>query len=81
MLLCVLGLITVLASATMTILGILRVEWTTQMRPCELRQAIEHALELRDAKTAAYSRALVVLVTGLAMYVASVAMLLYAPYR
>jgi hypothetical protein len=76
--LCVGGLLTVLISAAMTILGILRVEWTTQMKPCELPEAIDHALELRDAKTRAFSRALVVLVLGLGLYVSSVTMLLWS---
>jgi hypothetical protein len=76
--LCVSGLITVLISAAMTILGILRVEWTTQMKPCELPEAIDHALALRDAKTRAFSRALVVLVLGLGLYVSSVTMLLWS---
>jgi len=70
------GLTFVLAAASLTFVGILRVRWTSQLPPCSLRETTLHALEMRDEKTNAYSRALALLIVGLCMYVASVGLLL-----
>ena len=75
-LLLVTGLVVVLVSASLAMGGILRVEWTTRLRPCPLEEAIVYALEARDAKTKAYSRSLALLIVGLALYVSSVGLLL-----
>jgi hypothetical protein len=72
------GLVLVLVAAALTMWGILRVRWTTSMRPCALPEAVDYALAMRDRKTAAYSRALLLLILGLALYVSSVGMLLLA---
>jgi hypothetical protein len=72
----VLGLILVLVSATQTMWGILRVRWTTHLAPCALLHAVDHALTMRDQKTEVYSRALLLLIIGLGLYVSSIAMLL-----
>lgn len=72
----ILGLVLVLVGAAVCITGILAVRWTTQLAPCTLKDALIYALERRDAKTRAYSLALVLVAAGLAAYVASVALLL-----
>jgi hypothetical protein len=73
----VMGLVIVLVSAAFTMWGILRVKWTTSMRPCEVEEAIHYALQRRDEKTSVYSRALLLLIVGLALYVSSVAFLIF----
>lgn len=70
------GLVLVLVSAAITISGILRVEWTTRAPPGPLETAVRSALRIRDQKTRSYSLALKFLIVGLALYVASVGMLL-----
>lgn len=70
------GLGVVLASATVAMVGILHVRWVTSLAPCSLEDAIRNALEVRDAKTRNFSAALRLLVVGLALYGASVALLL-----
>jgi hypothetical protein len=70
------GLVIVLIAAGMSMTGILRVRWTTQIPPCSLEDAIKSALEVRDAKTRNFSRSLSLLVVGLSLYVASIALML-----
>ena len=70
------GLVLVLFGAALCIAGILAVQWTTALAPCELRPAVLYALARRDEKTRAYSRALVLVALGLSAYVASVSLLL-----
>jgi hypothetical protein len=70
------GLVVVMLAASMAMSGILRVRWTTSLPPCSLEQAIHAALDVRDAKTRAFDRSLRLLVLGLSLYVASVALLL-----
>jgi hypothetical protein len=70
------GLVLVLLAASITMVGILRVQWTTSIPKMPLPEAVRRALRLRDEKTTAYGRALSVLVVGLALYVSSVAVLL-----
>lgn len=77
-LLLVSGLVTVLVGAGVAMGGILRVRWTTQMRASTLEESLLHAIRTRDAKTAAFSRALLLIIIGLALYVGSVAVLLLA---
>lgn len=70
------GLVIVLVAAALSITGILRVRWTTQIPPCSAEEAIKSALEVRDVKTRAFSRSLALLVVGLSLYVASIALML-----
>lgn len=72
----VLGLVFVLVSGAIAMTGILRVRWTTSIAPSSLEVAVQRALEVRDAKTVAFDRALRLLVTGLTLYVSSIALLL-----
>lgn len=70
------GLVVVLVAASLSMGGILRIQWTTQLAPCPPRDAILEVIEIRDGKTRAFSRALALLIVGLALYIGSVALLL-----
>lgn len=70
------GLVVVLLGASLSMGGILRVRWTTQLAPCPPRDAIVAAIEMRDRKTRAFARSLALLIVGLALYIGSVALLL-----
>lgn len=70
------GLVVVLVAASLSMGGILRIRWTTQLAPCSLRESIVHAIAMRDGKTRAFSRSLALLIVGLALYIGSVALLL-----
>ena len=70
------GLVVVLVAASLSMGGILRVQWTTQLAPCPAREAILENIALRDAKTRAFGRSLALIIVGLALYMASVSLLL-----
>ncbi len=70
------GLVTVLVAASLSMGGILRFEWTTQLAPCPPRDAILQVIALRNRKTKAFSRSLALLIVGLSLYIGSVAILL-----
>jgi hypothetical protein len=70
------GLVVVLLGASLSMGGILRIRWTTQLAPCPPRDAILATLQMRDRKTQAFSRSLVLLIIGLALYIGSVSLLL-----
>lgn len=70
------GLVTVLVGASLSMGGILRIRWMTQLAPCTLRESLVHAIEMRNAKTRAFSRSLALLIVGLFLYIGSVALLL-----
>jgi len=70
------GLVVVLLGASLSMGGILRVRWTTQLAPCPARDAIIEVITLREKKTRAFSRSLALLIVGLALYIGSVALLL-----
>jgi len=72
----VFGLLVVLVAATFAMFGIMRVEWTTRMKPTPLLDAVRKAIALRNAKTQVFARALGLLMVGLARYVSAVALLL-----
>lgn len=72
----VLGLFCVLVAAALTMYGIMRIRWTTQMKPCGLEEAIRFAIGRRNDKTLVYSRAMTLLVVGLSLYVSSIGLLL-----
>jgi hypothetical protein len=75
------GLVCVLVGAAVGIRGILKVRWTTSFAPCSLESTLVGALELRDQKTRAFGAALRLLVVGLSLYVASIAILLIKTAR
>lgn len=70
------GLVVVLVGASLSMGGILRVRWTTQLAPCPPREAIVESIRMRDRKTSAFSRSLALLIVGLALYIGSVSLLL-----
>jgi hypothetical protein len=70
------GLVIVLVAASLSMGGILHVRWTSQLAPCPPRDAIIAAIEMRDKKTRAFARSLALLIVGLALYIASVSLLL-----
>lgn len=72
----VVGLVLVLVAASLSMSGILRVRWVTSIAPCSLEDAVDSALDVRDAKTRVFDRSLGILIVGLALYVASVGLLL-----
>jgi hypothetical protein len=69
------GLIIVVA-ASLSMGGILRIRWMTQLTPTSLRETLIYAIEMRDSKTRIFGRSLALLIVGLALYIGSVAMLL-----
>ena len=70
------GLVLVLVAASLSMGGILRIRWMTQLAPTTLRESIIYAIEMRDAKTRIFGRSLALLIVGLALYIGSVSMLL-----
>ena len=70
------GLVVVIFSGSVAIVGILKVRWTTQMAPMPLEEAICTVLARRDAKTRAYFGSLALLVAGLVLYVAALGLML-----
>lgn len=70
------GLVTVLVAASLSMGGILRIRWLTQLAPTSLRETIIHAIEMRDSKTRVFGRSLALLIVGLALYIGSVSLLL-----
>lgn len=75
-LLVVSGLVVVLVAASLSMGGILRIRWMTQLAPTTLRASIVYAIEMRDAKTRVFGRSLALLIVGLALYIGSVSILL-----
>lgn len=70
------GLVTVLLGASLSMGGILRIRWTSQLKPCSVEDALKAAIRVRNDKTRAFSRSLALLIVGLALYVGSVGVLL-----
>jgi hypothetical protein len=70
------GLVLVLVAASLSMGGILRIRWITQLAPTTLRETIISAIEMRDAKTRVFGRSLALLIVGLFLYIGSVGLLL-----
>lgn len=70
------GLVLVLVAASLSMGGILRIRWMTQLAPTTLRASIVYAIEMRDAKTRVFGRSLALLIVGLFLYIGSVGLLL-----
>lgn len=70
------GLVVVLVAASLSMGGILRIRWLTQLAPTTLRETVISAIEMRDAKTRVFGRSLALLIVGLALYIGSVGLLL-----
>lgn len=70
------GLVLVLVAASLSMGGILRLRWVTQLAPTTLRASIIYAIEMRDAKTRVFGRSLALLIVGLFLYIGSVGLML-----
>ena len=70
------GLVVVLVAASLSMGGILRIRWMTQIAPTTLRASMIYAIRMRDRKTRVFGRSLALLIVGLALYIGSVAILL-----
>jgi hypothetical protein len=70
------GLVIVLVAASLSMGGILRIRWMTQLAPTTLRASIIYAIEMRNGKTRVFGRSLALLIIGLALYIGSVAIML-----
>jgi hypothetical protein len=66
----------VLVAASLSMGGILRIRWMTQLAPTTLRASIIYAIEMRNGKTRVFGRSLALLIIGLALYIGSVAIML-----
>lgn len=70
------GLVLVLVAASLSMGGILRIRWITQLAPTTLRNAIVSAIQMREGKTRMFGRSLALLIVGLFLYIGSVGLLL-----
>jgi uncharacterized membrane protein YgdD (TMEM256/DUF423 family) len=70
------GLVVVLFAASLSMNGILRIRWMTQLAPTSLRETIVNTIAMRDKKTRTFGRSLALLIVGLALYIGSVTLLL-----
>lgn len=66
------GIVLVLISVIMVLVGTLRINWVTQMSAGDDQQTLEAVLDYRNSKTSLYRLELSFLVVGLACYVCSV---------
>ncbi len=70
---------TVLIAATMTVRGLLKLNWLTQFPASDHRQWLTMALEYRDRKTYLYDIATIVMTVGLALYAVAIGLMLHSP--
>ncbi len=70
------GLVLVLVAASLSMGGILRIRWITQLAPTTLRNSVIAAIRMREAKTRMFGRSLALLIVGLFLYIGSVGLLL-----
>ena len=70
------GLVLVLAAASLSMGGILRIRWVTQLARSSLHESIIYAIEMRDAKTRVFGRSMALMIVGLALYIGSVGLML-----
>jgi hypothetical protein len=70
------GIVVVLSSAAVAIVGVLRLRWLTQELSDQMEQTLRRMVALRDAKTRYLTIALLLFVTGFSCYVASIALML-----
>jgi hypothetical protein len=75
-LLIVLGLAAVLASAVAAVVGVLRLTWLSQRITDDAGETLARGLALRDAKVRHLRTAMLLFVTGFALYCAAIANML-----
>lgn len=73
------GIFFVLSGAVAIVLGILRLNWVTQLIHTDIRVALLEMLAYRDRKTRAYRLGLLLLIIGLTLYVSAIALMVLAP--
>lgn len=75
----VLGVTLVLAAAATMVRGALQLRWMTQQTHDDPRETVMRLLAYRERKTRAYAIGMMLMLAGLCLYVASIAMMLFAP--
>ena len=75
----IVGAALVLLAAAIVVVGVLPLRWLTQHPGAELRQWTQQAITYRDRKTRRYRWAAMVMILGLALYVAAMALMLAYP--
>ena len=73
------GISTVLVAALLVVIGVLHLRWLTQQLGEDVSAWLETSLAYRNEKTNYYRMALVLMLCGLALYVAAIAMMLLDP--
>lgn len=73
------GVSTVLLAAAVVVAGVMQLNWLTQMEGDTLEERLRNTLIYRDRKVRFYRAGLVLLLLGLAMYVAAIAIMLANP--
>ena len=72
------GIFVVLASAATAIVGVLRLQWMSQVIGDDLLLTLENGIRIRDAKSRYLAAALILFVIGFGLYVGAIAQLLIA---
>ncbi len=75
----IVAMATVLVAATITVRGLLKLNWLTQFPADNHQEWLELALAYRDRKTKLYDWATIVLTVGLAMYAVAIGLMLHSP--
>jgi hypothetical protein len=72
------GIFVVLMAAATAIVGVLRLQWLTQIATDEPLSTLENAIHIREAKAKYLATALILFVIGFTLYCAAIAQLLMA---
>jgi hypothetical protein len=72
------GICVVLLAAATAIMGVLRVQWLTQVATDEPLSTVENAIQIRQRKAKYLAVSLLLFVSGFALYCAAIAQLLMA---
>lgn len=77
----ILGLAFALLSAAVVVWGVLHLRWLTMQAGNDLRSWLDTSLAYRDRKTRLYRVAIVLMLVGLVLYAASIAVMLLNPHE
>lgn len=77
----ILGLAFALLSAAVVVWGVLHLRWLTMQAGNDLRSWLDTSLTYRDRKTRLYRVAIVLMLVGLVLYAASIAVMLLNPHE
>ncbi len=75
----VMGVSLTMFSALLVVLGVLHLRWLTQQPGNLIRPWLETCLAYRDRKTRFYRAGIILLILGIALYVAAIAVMLLNP--